>query len=206
MKYRYIIRIAAGIILIMATVFIHNAIAIYQFSQQNQTRVADCAIVAGAGVSGKTPSPVFQARLDHAIWLYQQHIVRALVLTGGYGAGATVSDAAIARQYVLEKGIPAKAIFIEERSTVTRENIRYAKQILRQQQWRTALLVSDPLHMLRLKTIAQDNGIDSRSSPTRSTRYKSWWAQTRFLLRETFYYSRYRLLRYMPVQNNSITP
>ncbi|KAA9673971.1 YdcF family protein, partial [Escherichia coli] len=140
----------------MATVFIHNAIAIFQFSQQNQTRVADCAIVAGAGVSGKTPSPVFQARLDHAIWLYQQHIVRALVLTGGYGAGATVSDAAIARQYVLEKGIPAKAIFIEERSTVTRENIRYAKQILRQQQWRTALLVSDPLHMLRLKTIAQD--------------------------------------------------
>lgn len=56
---------------------------------------------------------------------------------------------------------------------MTRENIRYAKQILRQQQWRTALLVSDPLHMLRLKTIAQDNGIDSRSSPTRSTRYKS---------------------------------
>lgn len=63
MKYHYIIRIAAGIILIMATVLIHNAIAIYQFSQQNQTRVADCAIVAGAGVSGKTPSPVFQARL-----------------------------------------------------------------------------------------------------------------------------------------------
>ncbi len=48
---------------------------------------------------------------------------------------------------------------------MTRENIRYAKQILLQQQWRTALLVSDPLHMLRLKTIAQDNGIDSRSSP-----------------------------------------
>lgn len=89
---------------------------------------------------------------------------------------------------------------------MTRENIRYAKQIQRQQQWRTALLVSDPLHMLRLKTIAQDNGIDSRSSPTRSTRYKSWWAQTRFLLRETFYYSGYRFLRYIPVQNNSITP
>ncbi|MFP5748470.1 YdcF family protein, partial [Salmonella sp. 741265076_HSA] len=37
MKYRYITRIAAGIILIMATVFINNAIAIYQFSQQDQT-------------------------------------------------------------------------------------------------------------------------------------------------------------------------
>ncbi|EAA5921214.1 hypothetical protein ELQ57_12785 [Salmonella enterica subsp. enterica serovar Teko] len=72
--------------------------------------------------------------------------------------------------------------------------------------WRTALLVSDPLHMLRLKTIAQDNDIDSRSSPTRSTRYKSRWVQTRFLLREAFYYSGYQLLRYMPVQNNSTTP
>ncbi len=64
---------------------------------------------------------------------FTNNTLSALVLTGGYGAGATVSDAAIARQYVLEKGIPAKAIFIEERSTVTRENIRYAKQILRQQ-------------------------------------------------------------------------
>ncbi|ECC1741586.1 YdcF family protein [Salmonella enterica] len=113
MKYHYIIRIAAGIILIMATVFIHNAIAIYQFSQQNQTRVADCAIVAGAGVNGNTPSPVFQARLDHAIWLYQQNIVRALVLTGGYGAGATVSDAAIARQYVVEKAFRLRRFLLK---------------------------------------------------------------------------------------------
>lgn len=80
------------------------------------------------------------------------------------------------------------------------------REYLLELRWRTALLVSDPLHMLRLKTIAQDNGIDSRSSPTRSTRYKSRWAQTRFLLREAFYYSGYRLLRYMPVQNNSIIP
>lgn len=60
MKYRYIIRIAAGIILIMATVFIHNAIAIYQFSQQNQTRVADCAIVAGAALAEKRLLPFFR--------------------------------------------------------------------------------------------------------------------------------------------------
>ncbi|MGS8690880.1 YdcF family protein, partial [Salmonella enterica subsp. enterica serovar Infantis] len=79
----------------------------YQFSQHNQTRVADCALVAGAGVSGKTTSPVVQARLDHAIWLYHQHIVRALVLTGVSGAGATVSDAAIARPSGLEIGLPA---------------------------------------------------------------------------------------------------
>ena len=184
--------------------FTWNAVAIYQFSQEDQTRPADCAIVAGAGVSGEQPSPVFAARLDHAIWLYQQGLVHALVLTGGYSAGASVSDAAIARQYVLEKGVPARAIFIEERSTVTHENIRYAKDILLRQQWQTALLVSDPLHMLRLKTLAEDYNIESWSSPTSSTRYQTWLAQARFLVRESFYYSGYQILRHIPVQNNSI--
>ncbi len=45
----------------MATVFIHNAIAIYQFSQQNQTRI-DCAIVAGACYENAF-SRFFRARL-----------------------------------------------------------------------------------------------------------------------------------------------
>ncbi|WP_330998773.1 YdcF family protein [Intestinirhabdus alba] len=185
-------------------VIIYHAIAIYQFSQQDETQPADCAIVAGAGVTESRPSPVFQARLDHAVRLYQQRLVRALVLTGGYAPGAAESDAAAARRYVLAKGVPADAVFIEERSTVTRENIRYARLILLQQRWRTALLVSDPLHMLRLKRIANDSGIDGRSSPTPFTRYQSWLPKARFLLRESFYYSTYRLFHPPAVQNASI--
>jgi vancomycin permeability regulator SanA len=65
-----------------AFVIIYNAIAIYRFSQQDQTRKADCAIVAGAGITEKSPSPVFTARLDHAIWLYQEGKVNSLILTG----------------------------------------------------------------------------------------------------------------------------
>ncbi|MBJ9113048.1 YdcF family protein [Citrobacter sp. FDAARGOS_156] len=200
MKFQRIIALSFTI---FTVVIAHNAFSIYQFSHEDQTRVADCAIVAGAGVNGDRPSPVFQARLDHAVWLYRQKFVSALVLTGSYSIGASDSDASIARLYVLTQGVPDNATFIEERSTVTRENIRYAQTIMKHQQWQTALLVSDPLHMLRLQTIARDNGINSWSSPTPSTRYQSWWLQTRFLLRESFYYSGYHLLRLIPVQNNS---
>jgi len=188
----------------IAGVMLYNAVAIYRFSQQDQTQSADCAIVAGAGVEGESPSPVFKSRLDHAINLYQQGLIHALVLTGGYSPGAKMSDAAIARQYVIGKNVPSDAIFIEEISTVTRENMRYAKNIMTQRQLHSALLVSDPLHMLRLTKIAEDHGIESRSSPTPSTRYRSWQAQARFLLRETFYYSSYRIWRLMPVQIDSI--
>lgn len=181
-----------------AFVIIYNAIAIYRFSQQDQTRKADCAIVAGAGIDGKSPSPVFTARLDHAIWLYREGKVNMLILTGGLSHGATKSDASIARDYLVHQGVPDTVIFIDEQSTVTRENIRNAKTIMERQKMHTALLVSDPLHMLRMRLIAQDNDIVGWSSPTTTSRYRSWSTQLPFLLSEAFYYSGYRILRYLP--------
>lgn len=204
MNIRRPLWIGLTIVVLLGAAFAYNAVAIYRFAQEDQTQTADCAIIAGASVTGERPSPVFQARLDHALWLYQQGLVKGLILTGGYSQGAVISDAAIARRYLLEAGIPDRAIFIEEHSTVTRENILYAKRILTQQRWQTALLVSDPLHMLRLMAIARDNGIAGWSSPTRTSRYQSPWAQGQFLLRESFYYSGYRIFRLLPVQNNSI--
>jgi len=175
-----------------------NAVTIYRFSLEDQTHKADCAIVAGAGIAGRLPSPVFKARLDHAIWLYQQGFVKSLILTGGMSPAATASDASIARQYVLTQGVPASALFIEEQSQVTRENMRNAREIMARQKLHTALLVSDPLHMLRLKLIARDNGIDGSSSPALQTRYQSWSTQLPFLLRESFYYTGYQIMRYLP--------
>ncbi|NUU66844.1 YdcF family protein [Enterobacteriaceae bacterium BIT-l23] len=198
MKLKRIAKIIIFAFTVFAAVIVYNAIIIYRFSLQDETQTADCAIVAGAGIMGNRPSPVFQARLDHAVQLYRQGVVRALVLTGGYSPGAPTSDAAVARHYVLVKGVPADAVFIEERSTVTRENIRYARQILVEQQWRTALLVSDPLHMRRMKSIACDSGIDGKSSPTPFTRYRSRLSQARFLLSESLYYSGYRLWGLLP--------
>ncbi|QUJ08331.1 hypothetical protein KCP77_22085 [Salmonella enterica subsp. enterica] len=56
--------------------FINNAIAIYQFSQQDQTRVA----LTAARLSREAQALAEKRRchfsgpeLDHAIWLYQQH-------------------------------------------------------------------------------------------------------------------------------------
>ncbi len=189
-----------------AFVIVYNAIAIYRFSQQDQTRKADCAIVAGAGITEKSPSPVFTARLDHAMWLYQEGKVNSLILTGGRSNGASESDAAIARHYLLNRGVPEAVIFIDEQSTVTRENIHNAKIIMARQHMQTALLVSDPLHMLRMRLIAYDNDMVSWSSPTTTSRYRSWQTQLPFLLREAFYYTGYRILRYLPAippENNA---
>lgn len=199
MTRKNLLKLALLCIVTAIIIIVYNAVAIWQFSKQDQTRHADCAIVAGAGVKGSRPGAVFQARLDHAIWLYHEGFVETLILTGGFSPGAARSDAAIAKEYVLTRNVPASAIFIEERSTVTRENLRYAAEIMARQRLNTALLVSDPLHMMRMRFIAWDNRIEGWSSPVTASRYQSWSTQLPFLLREAFYYTGYRILRYMPL-------
>lgn len=196
--FKRAMKLTIALMAFITLIFICNAGAINNFAHQDQTRRADCAIVAGAGISGNGPSPVFKARLDHAAELNHRRIVSAVILTGGYSQNASRADSAVARDYLLAQGVSPSAIFIEEKSTVTRENIRYAKAIMTRQKFHSALLVSDPLHMMRLKMIALDNGINGWSSPTRQSRYQSWSAWFPFLLREAFYYTGYRLLRLLP--------
>lgn len=204
MKINKTAGIVAAMMLMILTWGALNAALIYQYSLRDETRSADCAIVAGAGVSASQPSPVFQARLNHAADLYQQGYVQKVILTGGVSSGNTLSDAAVARAYLLAKGVNENAILIEEKSRVTRENFRYARQIMTAQRLHTALLVSDPLHMKRAMLIAHDEGIAAWSSPTPTTRYRSFKARLFFLSREAFYYSGYQLLRLSHSKFNTV--
>ncbi|WES69262.1 YdcF family protein [Superficieibacter sp. HKU1] len=198
MKLKYAGRAGFLTIAVIAAVFIYNAIAIYHFSLQDQTQKADCAIVAGAGVQGDQPSLVFQARLDHAVHLWQQGLVQVVILTGGLSPHAQLSDAAIARQYLLAQGIPASAILMEETSTKTRENVKNAAALMQKQHLTTALMVSDPLHMHRLMLMAWDNNIRAWSSPTPGSQFRSWSTRFPMLAQESLWYTGYRLWRLMP--------
>ena len=66
---------------------------------------ADAAIVLGAAVWEDAPSPVFAARLDHAITLYHQGRVHALIFTGGVGEGDILAESEVARTYALAQGV-----------------------------------------------------------------------------------------------------
>jgi uncharacterized SAM-binding protein YcdF (DUF218 family) len=187
MKRRILIAIAG----LMLSIAIITASSIYTFSQKNETRHADCAIVLGAGVNNQIPSPIFRERLNHAITLYQQGYVGTILLTGGKSPGNSVSDAEIARRYIVSQGIPDDIILLEEKSIVTRENLSNAKQIMNSLHLRNALIVSDPLHMKRAIAIAKNNNIDAFSSPTPTSQIKSAFSRIRFLLRESFYYIGY---------------
>lgn len=156
---------------------------------------ADAAIVMGAAVWGSRPSPVFAERIKHAINLYHEGRVRAIIFTGGLGRGDQLAEAEAARAYAVARGVPAEHIYVETISTVTFENVEQAAQIVEQQGFSRVLMVSDPLHMKRAVTTARDMGLDAHPSPTPTSRYRSWWSKFGFLVRETGWYAGYVLWR-----------
>ena len=172
-----------------------TAVSIAQYGKLDEKADCDVAIVLGAATSDGEVSPVYRERINHGIWLYENGYVDYLILTGGIGKGNEMSDAHAAKQYAIKKGVPEQVILIEEKSTITEENLEHAKAIMDEHSLDTAIIVSDPLHMKRAMLMASDYGIDACSSPTPTTMYRSAKTQIPFLAREVFFYIGYSIVR-----------
>ena len=178
-------------LLLITAYVIYVAIDIYSYGNVDETTKSDAAIVLGAGIWNGEPSPVFKERINHGINLYKCGYVDKIILTGGKSKNSIYSDSFIARKYAIENGIPFADIFIEEKSTITQENIFYAAQIMETNGLLTALIVSDPLHMKRAMLMAQNNNLTVYASPTPTTMYKTLKTKLPFLAREIFFYIGY---------------
>jgi uncharacterized SAM-binding protein YcdF (DUF218 family) len=152
----------------------------------DETRKADVAIVLGAAAYGDKPSPVFEQRIAHAVGLYKSGTVKKLILTGGFGDGANLSESQVAHRYAISQGVPGRDLLIEKTSRTTLENLRHAREIMNRNNLREALLVSDPLHMERASWMMSDLGVTAWRSPTRTSRYTSFGSKAAFLARELY--------------------
>jgi uncharacterized SAM-binding protein YcdF (DUF218 family) len=130
---------------------------------------ADAIVVLGAAQYDGRPSPVFRARLDHAIALWRERRAPLLVMTGGRRDGDRTTEAATARDYALEQGVPAAAIRMEDQGRSTLESLRAVATILEGEALTSAVFVSDRSHMLRVMRMARDLGIEAYGSPTSSS-------------------------------------
>ncbi len=145
------------------------------------------AIVLGAAVVGDVPSPVFAARLDHAVTLYRERRAARILVTGGRSPEDRLSEADTGALYLQARGIPEPAILREDRSRTTRQNLDNAAAMLGDARKQPVLIVSDPLHMRRAMGMAAAAGLNAQPSPTPSSRYKSLATQLPFLAREVWF-------------------
>ena len=206
MKTRYAIRLLAGFlrgliviaVALLALLGLSCVLIVIQGQRDEAEQVGGgqvgAALVLGAAQWNGDPSPVLRARLDHALELYRRGQVRQIILTGGVGI-APARDRA-GKQYLIEHGMAADALLLEEQGTTTWESLRNAVPLARANRIGAVLLVSDPFHMLRSIKMARDLGLIAYGSPTRSSPIAAGSAEeTRYVLREAWAYLVYLFAR-----------
>lgn len=192
-----ILIVSVAVILFLSIFFVVSvAIGIWNYGKEDEKAQSDVAIVLGAAVWDGEVSPVYRERINHAIALYEDGFVDYIILTGGFGEGSYKSDSQVAKEYALSQGVPEERILIEEKSTITEENLEFSKEVMEENDLETAIIVSDPLHMKRSMLMAEDYNINALSSPTTTSMYKSLKTKIPFLLREEFFYVGYCVVRF----------
>lgn len=189
-KLKWIIWPATGLVIIWSIV---SAWSISSYGARSEERQADAIVVLGAAAWGARPSPVFRERINHAVNLYHGGYAPRIIFTGGKVPGDRFAESEVAQAYAIRQGVAPEDTLVETWSTNTEENLAYARQIATEAGLSTFIVVSDPFHMKRAMLIAEDLGLEAYSSPTPTSRYRSFATQSVFLMRETYFYQRYRL-------------
>jgi uncharacterized SAM-binding protein YcdF (DUF218 family) len=180
-------RIIAGALIGVTALWMISATSVMVWGARDKARESDAIVVLGAAQYVGRPSPVLRARLDHALDLWQRRLAPMLIFTGGMGVGDTTSEAAVSRNYALQHGVPDTAILMENEGRTTRESLAAVSAIMHARQMRTAILVSDPFHMLRLRILSSQYGVDAYTSPTKTSPISANKAQAlAYVLSESF--------------------
>ncbi len=129
----------------------------------------DAIVVMGAAQYDGTPSPLLQARLDHAVELWNDGLAAVMVVTGGRQPGDRFTEAESSAAYLVERGVPEGSILSESVGQNSYDSLRGVADLLAARQMNSVLLVSDPFHSLRIKLTSAELGLDASVSPTRTS-------------------------------------
>jgi len=162
-------RVVLAVLLLVGLVVGYYLLSLYQVwstGNGDGARPVDAVIVMGAAQYDGNPSPVLAARLDHVVDLWSQGIAPLVVVTGGKRPEDRFTEAEASAAYLVERGVPADAVILEDDGATTYESLQGVSEILGERDLDEVLIVTDPYHSLRSRIIAEDLGLQAWVSPT----------------------------------------
>ncbi len=159
-------------LLLLAALVLPLAVAarVVQVAGRDERVPADAVLVLGASQLDGRPGPVLEARLEHALDLYEQGLAPRVVTTGGNQAGDRFTEAGSAQEWLVEHGVPAEAVVALPVGGNTIDSLVPVAELAEAEGWQLgALVVSDPWHVYRVRTMAGSLGLPvAGTSPTRT--------------------------------------
>ena len=151
-------------------VFVFPLAQIFFFGTSDYRRPADVAVVFGAQVHpGGAPSQTLAWRVDTACELYEQGLVRRLVMSGAVGESG-YDEALVMRARAIANGVPAAAVVVDSRGVDTEATVRDTVRLFREEGVDRVLAVSNAYHLPRIKLAYRRHGQEVFTVPAEETR------------------------------------
>lgn len=150
------------------------------------------AIVLGCQVRGTTPSLLLSYRIQAAADYLNENPGAVAILSGGQGAGESVSEARCMYDSLVARGIDPARLYLEEDSTITLENLQNSKALMEREGLSgPAAIISSDFHIFRALTMAKDIGLDAEGLAARSL----WFSRPTYVLREALALIKYAVIK-----------
>lgn len=167
-------RVIVGVFGVIVLYSAFSLVQVIQAGRADDRQPVDAIVVLGAAQYDGRPSPQLQARLDHAITLWEADVAPVVMVTGGKQPDDRFTEAEAGRRYLVDRGVPDDAILMENVGRTTYGSLESAAGILLSAGLDDVVLVSDPYHMKRSQLIASGFGLDARISATPSSVVTGW--------------------------------
>jgi len=190
---RTVVRYLGGAVLVGAVIVTGVVLRIVQVGGSDERLAADAIVVLGAAQYNGDPSPVFQARLDHAAALYWEGVAPRIVTIGGGLTGDRTTEGAAGAAYLAAAGVEQGALTAVGTGADTLASLRAAAALLTANEWTSVVLVTDPWHAARASLMATDLGLTVQASPVRDGPAVQAGVAPAYVLRETLGILYYRL-------------
>lgn len=128
---------------------------------RDELEVSDVAVVLGNKVelNGK-PSKRLQGRLDKAVELYENNYFEYVIVSGGVGKEG-FDEAAVMREYLIEKGIHEDKILLDSNGYNSYMTAKNTKEIMENMDFDSAMIITQFYHISRTKLAFNKVGIEN---------------------------------------------
>jgi uncharacterized SAM-binding protein YcdF (DUF218 family) len=183
--------ILAAVLLVISLVRI--CLGIERAAGESEIHSADAIVVFGAAEYAGRPSPVFRARLDHALELYQRGVAPVIITTGGAASDPQFSEGGVGHDYLMHRGVPDAGLIAETQGSDTAQSAERVAVIMRANHMHSCVAVSDAYHVFRIRKLLEHEAVQVYISPRPDSRPHSAWQRGEAMLREAVSYALWQL-------------